>query len=112
MQELSVIQRTQELYIACGPIIEKLPSLSKQTLGRRVEDTLLNTLECFVMAKHAPKSHKVVYLLKATAQLELLQFHLRLLLQKKLANETTLHQLQSKVSEIGRMTGGWLKSTQ
>ena len=64
------------------------------------------------MAKHAPKAHKSVYLLKASAQLELLQFHLRIILEKKLANETTTHQLQAKVTEIGRMTGGWLKSVQ
>lgn len=94
------------------PICEKLPALTRQTLGRRCEDATLTVLELFVMAKNAPKAHKTAYLLKAGAQLELLQFHLRILLEKKLANETTLHQLQAKVNEIARMSGGWLKSVQ
>lgn len=104
--------RTQELYLALVPVTEKLASLQRQTLGRRAEDAVLTVLELLIMAKHAPKAHKAVYLLKASAQLELLQFHLRIVLEKKLANATTTHQLQAKVSEIGRMTGGWLKSVQ
>ena len=62
------------------------------------------------MAKHAPSAHKSPYLIKATAQLEICQFMLRILLEQKLANETTLHQLQAKAVEIGRMLGGWYKS--
>jgi hypothetical protein len=112
MNELPVVNRSQELYGAVRPIINKLPSLEKQTIGRRVEDGILSLLESFIMAKHAPKAHKTVYLLRATAQIELLTFQLRLLLEQKLANETTTHQLQAKLVEIGRMCGGWLKSTQ
>ena len=112
MNELPAILRSQELYLALMPATEKLSGLQRQTLGRRAEDAVLTVLELLIMAKHAPKSHKAVYLLKAVAQLELLQFHLRIILEKKLANETTAHQLQAKVTEIGRMTGGWLKSVQ
>lgn len=112
MNDLPIINRTQELYTAVRPIIDKLPSLEKQTIGRRVEDGILSLLESFVMVKHAPKAHKVVYLLRATAQIELLTFQLRILLEQKLANETTVHQIHAKLLEIGRMCGGWLKSVQ
>lgn len=110
MEELSVIIRTQELYKTIGPLTEKLPTLKKQTIGRRLEDSLLQLLELLIMAKHAPQAHKAPYLIKATAQAEIMQFHLRTLLEQKLANETTLHQLQAKMVEIGRMLGGWYKS--
>lgn len=112
MDELPVINRTQELYQALLPITAKLPALQQQTIGRRAEDAVLTLLELLIMAKHAPKAHKPVYLIKAMAQTELLHFHLRILLEKKLANATTLHQLQSKVTEIARQTSGWLKSVQ
>lgn len=112
MNELPVILRVQELYLSLSPICEKLSGLERQTLGRRVEDATLSVLEYLIMAKNAPKAHKTAYLLKVSAQLELLQFHLRILLERKLANETTMHQLQAKVSEISRMNGGWLKSVQ
>ncbi|MBI3624513.1 four helix bundle protein [Candidatus Saccharibacteria bacterium] len=110
MQELPVINRTQELYESINKLTEKLPALKRQTIGRRLEDNILQLLELLIMAKHAPTSHKGVYLIKASAQVEIIQFQLRILLTQKLANETTLHQLQAKTIEIGRMLGGWYKS--
>lgn len=62
------------------------------------------------MAKHAPKSHKAAYLIRAQAQLETLRFKLRLYMELKLVNATRLMQLQAQLQEIGRMLGGWLKS--
>lgn len=112
MQELPVINRTQELYESISKITEKLPSLKRQTVGRRLEDDCLLLLELLIMAKHAPKAHKGPYLIKSMARTEIIQFQLRILLTQKLANETTLHQLQAKVNEIGRMLGGWLRSLQ
>ena len=112
MNALPIILRTQELYLSLSPICEKLSGLERQTLGRRIEDMALSLLELFIIAKNAPKAHKAAYLIKANAQVELLQFHLRILLEKKLANETTLHQLQARIGEIARMSGGWQKSVQ
>lgn len=110
MQELPVINRTQELYESTSPITQKLPALKQQTIGRRLENGILNVLELLIMAKYAPAAHKGAYLIKASAQIELVQLPLRMLLTQRLANETTLHQLQAKTLEIGRMLGGWRKS--
>lgn len=112
MQELPVINRTQELYEAVCKITGKLPALQQQTIGKRLENAILHLLELLIMAKYAPSAHKGPYLIKASAQAEIVQFQLRILLTQKLANETTLHQLQAKVAEIGRMLGGWRKSVQ
>lgn len=110
MEELSVITRIQELYKKVSVVTEKLPTLKKQTIGKRIENNILQILELLIMAKHAPQAHKAAYLVKATALVEIIQFHLRSLLEQKLANATTLHQLQANVLEIGRMLGGWYKS--
>lgn len=110
MQELPVINRTQELYESVNLITQRLPALKQQTIGRRLENGILDVLELLIMAKYAHAAHKGAYLIKAAAQLELVQFQLRILLTQKLANETTLHQLQAKATEIGRMLGGWRKS--
>ena len=112
MQELPVINRTQELYEAVTKITGKLPALQQQTIGKRLEDAILTLLELEIMAKYAPSSHKGAFLIKASARAEIIQFQLRILLSQKLANETTLHQLQAKQGEIARMLGGWRKSVQ
>lgn len=63
-----------------------------------------------VMAKHAPKSMKTAYLLKAIARLEIARLKLRLFLELALANETKIFQIQAMLEETGRMLGGWIKS--
>lgn len=110
MSEISIIMRLQEFYGAVCKITENLSTLKKQTIGRRIEDNILQLLELCIMAKHAPAAHKAAYLIKATALLEITQFHMRTVLDQKLANETTCFQLQAKLQEIGRMLGGWYKS--
>lgn len=112
VQELPVINRTQELYQNVNKITDNLPTLKKQTIERRLENNILQLLEVLIMAKYAPSAQKGAYLIRASASAEIIQFLLRILLTEKLANETTLHQLQAKVIEIGRMLGGWRKSVQ
>lgn len=63
------------------------------------------------MAKNAPKPLKSSYLLKSSALLEIAMMKTRLLLEFKLVNETRIFQQQAKLAEIGRMLGGWLRST-
>lgn len=112
MQDLPVILRTHEVYNSIVRLTDKLPATRRQTLGRRLEDSTLELLEFLIMAKNAPKPHKAVYLIKAGAIAEILQFHTRTLIEQKLANITTLHQLQAKITEISKMIAGWRKSVQ
>ena len=112
MSELKVILETEKLYRGVFKITEKLPSNRRVVLGRRAEDVLLNLMEYLIMAKSAPKAMKGAYLLKASALTEMIQFYLKIFLEEKLANETTLFQLQAKTVEIGRQIGGWRKSVQ
>ncbi|MEI9914313.1 MAG: four helix bundle protein [Candidatus Saccharibacteria bacterium] len=69
-------------------------------------------MEQLIMAKNAPKSLKAPYLIKALSQQEVATLKLRLYLELKLVNETKIFQAQSCLQDIGRMTGGWLKSLQ
>lgn len=112
MNDLPVILRTHELYDSISRVTEKLPSLKRQTLGRRIEDATLEMLELLIMAKNAPKDHKAIYLIKAGAKAEIIDFHLRSLMKQKLANTTTLHQILSQLNDIAQQIGGWRKSVQ
>ncbi|MBI4235044.1 four helix bundle protein [Candidatus Peregrinibacteria bacterium] len=69
-------------------------------------------MEDLIMAKNAPKTLKASYLIKASSQLEITTIKLRLFLELRLVNETKIFQTQTKLAEIGRMLGGWLRATQ
>lgn len=108
--ELPIILQVYSLYRPIDDLNEKLPKRRRYSLGVSTEQSVLELLKQLISAKHAPKSHKSLYLIKAQSELEILRFKLRLYLELGLANETRIMQLQSQVAEIGRMLGGWLKS--
>ncbi|EKD63016.1 MAG: hypothetical protein ACD_51C00364G0005 [uncultured bacterium] len=92
-------------------INNKLNKRWRFSLGVGTEDSVVDLMQNLVMAKNAPKQLKGSYLIKATASLEVLKMKLRLYIEFNLVNGTIVFQLQSKIDEIGRMLGGWLKST-
>ncbi len=84
----------------------------RYTLGVSIENSIMSCMEYLIMAKNAPKTIKSSYLIRASSQLEITTIKLRLFLELRLANETRIFQTQTKLAEIGRMLGGWLKATQ
>lgn len=87
-----------------------MPKIQRHSLGQSLEISVLSLMEDLIKAKNAPKPHKASYIIDALAQQEIATLKLRLYLEMKLGNETKIFQAQSDLQEIGRMTGGWLKS--
>lgn len=110
MDTLPSINRTDDLYKAVIDIINHLNKRWRYSLGESLEESILACLNELVLAKNAPKPLKPGYLLRASGHLEVATLKLRLFLELNLANETKIFQVQSKIAEIGRMLGGWLKS--
>lgn len=82
----------------------------RYSLGISVEHNTLELLDLLIMAKNAPNPMRVGYLIKASSLLEIIVLKLRLFLELKLANETSVFKIQEDLAEIGRMLGGWLKA--
>ncbi len=111
MDSLPIINRTYEVYKTIVDTNHKLNKRWRFSLGIGTEDSIVELVQNLVMAKNAPKQLKGSYLIRATASLEVLKMKLRLYIEFKLVNETIVFQLQNKIEEIGKMLGGWLKST-
>jgi hypothetical protein len=110
MQSLSIISKSYDVYKSIVEMNHHLPRQYRFGVGLSTENSMLNLLELLIMAKHAPKPTKSVYLIKANATLEIIRIKLRLFIDLKLVNATKVFQIQSVLQEIGRMLGGWLKS--
>ena len=108
---LPIVNKTYEAYKTLVDIDHRLNKRWAFSLGLSTENSLLNLLEQLIMAKNAPKPLKSTYLIKASAHLETAGLKVRLLLELKLVNGTRIFQLQGNLAEIGRMLGGWLKSS-
>jgi hypothetical protein len=110
MDSFPIINRTYDVYKLVIDINNHLEKRWRYSLGTSLENSILSLLQELIMAKNAPKPLKVPYLIKAQSYLEISILKLRLLLELNIANETKIFQTQSKLSEIGRMIGGWKKS--
>ena len=112
MESLPIINKSYEAYKAIIEINAHIQKRQRYSIGQSIEDSILACLDSLIMAKNAPKTLKAGYLIKAGSHLEITTLKLRLVLELALTNETKIFQIQTKLSEIGRMLGGWLKSVQ
>jgi len=110
MDTLPIINRTYETYKQIIDINNHLEKRWRYSLGASLETSVLSLLQELIMAKNAPRPLKASYLIRAQSHLEITTLKLRLFLELKIANETKIFQTQSKLAEIGRMLGGWMKS--
>lgn len=112
MDSLPIINQMYALYKAIIDLNNQLQKRWRYSLGLSLENSTLECMEYLIMAKNAPKAFKASYLIKASAKLEVTTLKIRLMLEMNLANETKIFQIQAKITEIGRMLGGWLKAAQ
>ena len=92
------------------PLLADLPRKHKFTLGDRLQNHLSDLLESLIEAVYLPAVEKKPVLRRVNLQLEKIRFYFRLGYDMGLYNSTRYKIFSDKVEEIGRMTGGWLKS--
>jgi len=109
-QDASIVQKTYDLLRESIPDINKFPRSLRFTLGDRLQNRLSDLLDTYVRALYTPKADKKSLLEEANIQLELLRHYFRLGFDLGLYNSTKYEHFAQKLHEIGRMTGGWIKS--
>ena len=90
------------------PKISKFPRDQRFLLADRIEDALLDILEMLIEASFSQKKREI--LIKVNLKLDVLRFMMRLSKDMKYVNLACYDYFCQRVTEIGRMAGGWLKS--
>lgn len=88
-----------------------IPKSDRYAVWQRVENTTLEVLEGILVAIGLPKNEKVGILEEASRKLNILRIFVRLSKDVKAIDNKKYIILQEKLDEIGRMLGGWIKST-
>lgn len=88
-----------------------VPKQDRYTLWQRCEDTSLGIIEGILQATSMSRSEKVPILNKVSVNLNLLRVFMRLSHDTKSIDTKKYTALQETVDEIGRMLGGWIRST-
>lgn len=87
------------------------PKTEKYSLGQKIENTVLKILELALSAAYLPKYKKHEIIKKASDKNDLLKYLIRLAYEIKCVNDKKYLHLEEKVIEIGKMIGGWMKSS-
>ena len=108
--EISIIQKSYNLYKLTYDYAKKFPKSDKYSLGEKIKNLLLEILELLIEAETAKRDWKQPVLEKASRKLNLLKILLRLANDIKILDDKKYLTAQDQVQEIGRMLGGWIKA--
>ncbi len=88
--------------------VEKFPRSQKFTLGDRIVNLALDTLELLIEATYT--RNRLTLLRKVNVQLEKLRFLIRLSHDFKLISTRQYTYISGEIDEVGKLVGGWIKS--
>jgi 23S rRNA-intervening sequence protein len=106
----AIVLKAYELLKTSIPMLNNLPRSAKFTLGERIQDHLADLLETYIKAYYLPAAEKRPLLNQANVTLEMLRYYFRLGYDLGHYNSLRYQEFVEKLQEIGKMTGGWLKS--
>ncbi len=109
--DIPILKKSYELYKTFHDYRKIVPKAERFTVYERSETTILDILECFFEAGYTKGVGKTVLLEKASVKLNLLRFLFRLMKETKTFDNKKYVALQAIIDEIGRMLGGWIRST-
>ncbi|HOF50143.1 MAG TPA: diversity-generating retroelement protein Avd [Candidatus Colwellbacteria bacterium] len=113
MEELDIpiLKKAYNLYKDFYGFRNNVPRQDRFTIWQRCENIILEMLENIIYASQLSKSEKLPVLQKASLELSFLRVFLRLCKETKVLDTRKYIYLEEAVDEIGRMLGGWIKST-
>ena len=109
--DIPIFKKTYELYKEFYGFRNTVSKQDRYTLWQRCENIMLDILEGILSASQLSKSEKLPILEKVSLKLNLLRVFLRLMKEVKSLDIKKYVLLEEDVDEIGRMLGGWIKST-
>jgi len=113
MQEfdIPIFKKTYDLYKNFHLLRMKIPKNDRFTIFQRCENVMLDFMEGILEASQLNKNQKLPALEKASLKLNFLRVFLQLMKDVKSIDLKTYAAFEQNVDEIGRMLGGWIKST-
>ena len=108
---IPIFKKTYELYKTFYSYRNTISKQDRYTIWQRCENLILDVFENILLASQMSKPDKLPVLEKASLKLNFLRVFLRLCKELRTIDNKKYIFLQEIIDEIGRMLGGWIKST-
>jgi len=109
LEDIPIFIKLYDFYKNLTPVILTFPKTKRYTLGQKLDNITLDILELLFSVPIS--SDKVEVLEKISIKLDLVKVLLRLGKDSQAIENNNYLKLESTLSEIGRMLGGWIRST-
>lgn len=108
-QVLPITQKFVAVYKVWDELRNNFPKKSRYTLGTKIDDLLLGTIELLFIAGTLARTQKLPVLQRASGKLDLLKFFLQLSWELKVLDNKKYAALSGPLNDIGKMLGGWMR---
>lgn len=109
--DVPIIQALYSFYSLFHEISIKFPKSQRHSLGNLIQTETLDSLKNVISAAgNNQKELKLRYLREASTEIDLLRLLIRLSKDCKCVSNKQYLDLETKLHEIGKMLGGWIKS--
>ena len=109
--DIPIFKKAYDLYKTLHEYRSSIPKKDRFTIFERCEATLLDIIENILLASSQNPKDKLPTLNHINLKLNLLRVFIRLIKEVKAIDNKKNVNLQSMIDEIGKMLGGWLRST-
>lgn len=109
--EIPIVKKVYELYKDFHLLRTKVPKEDRYTIFQKCDNLILELLEDLLEASRLYKSQKLSALEKAGGKLSFMRIFFRLLKDVGSIDIKTYASFEERIDEIGRMLGGWIRST-
>ena len=107
--DIPIFTKLYEFYNKITQVITSFPKTKRYTLGQKLDNVTIEILELLFSVPNS--SNKTVTLQQISVKLDLLKILLRLAKDSQAITDKKYLELQVILQEIGKMLGGWLRST-
>lgn len=109
--DIPIFKKSYDLYKEFYTLRLSVPKQDRYTLWQKCEQLLIDILEGILYASQQSKSDKLPTLEKTSVTLNFLRVCIRLMKDIKALDNKKYIIIEAYLDEIGRMLGGWIKST-
>ena len=103
-----VVEKHYKLILWFLPKIANFPKDQRYLLADRIERLLLDILELLISAVYSKQKREI--LIQVNLKIDVLRFMVRIAADMKFINLKGYDYFVAQAVEIGKMTGGWMKS--
>ena len=104
---LPVLQVLKRVYLFWFDCYGKLPKTHRYSLGKRIDDLFVETIEMIFTATFLKPEEKLPYVKIAIRKCDGIKFFLLILFETNSLEQKRYIALSEPLAEIGRMLGGW-----